>query len=209
MIAVCLHACTPSECTHALCKMLGAEAVPDLAHDLAPAICLLVIEGHISRQIAKTTDGKEATLQAAKNFKQLAFMHRLSSLTFVSSASFCFQVCSHELCCVCTAGCIVPQTTFHYNPMTSVLFAPHNKRTVILGRADHVCAAAVHDSASDLNKCLQEFAHAGHQLTDLRLPFDDVEGPIAQVKHRLALGIKQHLLGWHVACHHNEEGTVW
>lgn len=68
MIGICLHACTPGDCRHALCNKLGADAVPDLAHDLALAIRLLVVEGHISRQVAETTNGKEATLQAAEEF---------------------------------------------------------------------------------------------------------------------------------------------
>ena len=71
-----------------LCNKLGAEAIPDLAHDLALAIRLLVVEGYVSRQVAKTTNGKEATLQAAENLKPLAFMHRLSSFTFVPNKSF-------------------------------------------------------------------------------------------------------------------------
>lgn len=42
----------------------------------------------------------------------------------------------------------------------------------------------------------------------LRVPFDDVVGSSAQVKDRLALGIKEHSLGRHKACHHDEESSV-
>lgn len=43
----------------------------------------------------------------------------------------------------------------------------------------------------------------------LWLPPDDVVGPVAQVKDRLALGVKEDLLGRHEARHHYEEGAIW
>ena len=54
---------------------------------------------------------------------------------------------------------------------------------------------------------------AEHQLVCMQwaclaVPLDDVVGSGTQVKDRLALGIKQHSLGWHEACHHNEEAAV-
>lgn len=42
----------------------------------------------------------------------------------------------------------------------------------------------------------------------LRIPSDDIVGPSAQVKHRLALRIKEYGFGWHEACHHDEEGAI-
>ncbi len=42
----------------------------------------------------------------------------------------------------------------------------------------------------------------------LGVPLDDVVGSGTQVKDRLALVIKQHSLGWHEACHHNEEAAI-
>ncbi len=44
--------------------------------------------------------------------------------------------------------------------------------------------------------------------TDLWIPLDDVVRSSAKVKDRLALGIKQHSLGWHEACYHYKEGSV-
>jgi len=55
---------------------------------------------------------------------------------------------------------------------------------------------------------MAEHQHACMQWACLGVPLDDVVGSGTKVKHRLALGIKQHSLGWHEACHHNEEAAV-
>ena len=129
---------------------IGGTA-PDLADDFAFAVCLLVQESDVSRQVAKSTQSQEASLFSSKPCLLLIFAACLSQ-----------------------------------NRM-------QDKLQLLAGQA--VWLIAEHQLV-----CMQ--------WACLGVPLDDVVGSSTQVKDRLALGIKQHSLGWHQACHHNEEAAI-
>ena len=128
---------------------------PDLADDFAFAVCLLVQESYVARQIAKSTQSQEASL------------------------------CSSKLCLPLIVDLFIVASLSQNRTQDEL--------QLLAGQA--VWLIAEHQLV-----CMQ--------WACLGVPLDDIVGSGTQVKHRLALGIKQHSFGWHEACHQNKEAAV-